>query len=126
VEGRDYRLATVSRCADEIRFGREQVRAQIERDLSQSDSMSISYDGLRVGGTGDVAWCYADVTAQASIGPDLVTMPMRFTATAQKSGDGRRFVQAHLSNLLANRPRPSPSPGRFSPERRVVVDRERG
>ena len=88
--------------ADEIRFGREDVRAQIERDISQADALRATYDGLRVVATGDVAWLYASLLAEVTIGDDELTMPMRFTATAVRSGQRWRFSQAHFSLPFAD------------------------
>lgn len=65
--------------------------------MSQADSLSMSYDGLRIGGAGDVGWCYADLTAHVTIGHEQSAMIMRFTATAQRGDEGWRFVQAHVS-----------------------------
>lgn len=83
--------------ADELRFGLEEVRAQIERDISQADALRASYGGLRVGSMGDVAWFYASLVAEVTIGEDEITMSMRFTATAVRSDQGWRVCQAHFS-----------------------------
>jgi uncharacterized protein (TIGR02246 family) len=83
--------------ADEVRFGIDEIRDQIERDLSQADALRLSYSGLRVTGSGDIAWCYADLTANVKVGEANVTMKMRFTATVRRDNDEVRFVQGHLS-----------------------------
>lgn len=83
--------------ADELRFGLEEVRTQIERDISQADALRATYSGLRVGAMGDVAWLYASLVAEVTIGEDEITMSMRFTATAVRSDQGWRFSQAHFS-----------------------------
>ena len=83
--------------ADEVRFGRDEILVQLERDTSQADELRLRYEGLRTGERGNAAWCFADLTADVTVGAETITMPMRFSAAAVRTDDGWRFVESHLS-----------------------------
>jgi uncharacterized protein (TIGR02246 family) len=82
---------------DELRFGRDEIREQVERDLSQAEELAIRYTGLRASLVGDAAILFAVVTLDATVVDQALTMPMRLTAAARPDGDRLRFAQAHFS-----------------------------
>ncbi|MFN2203177.1 MAG: nuclear transport factor 2 family protein [Caldilineaceae bacterium] len=89
--------------ADEKRVGLDEVRMQAERDISQSESLSVSLDWNMVGIGGNVAWTASDVTIHFKApGQPAVEFPARLTTVLQEY-DGRwLFEQFHLSVAAAN------------------------
>lgn len=83
--------------ADEVRVGRSAIRSQVERDLAQADAVKAWYDDLEVSTRGDAAWLFALVTVEATVGHEVVTMPMRMTATTTPTGGRWQFRQVHCS-----------------------------
>ena len=83
--------------ADEIRVGRSAIRSQVERDLTQAETVKAWYDDLEISMRGDAAWLFALVTVEATVGQEVVTMPMRTTATATPNGGQWQFRQVHFS-----------------------------
>lgn len=84
--------------ADEVRFGRDGFRAQAERDFSQADEMSMTYDDLRVSVVGDVAFAYASVRVAGSAGgEDFEMSGLRATFALVRGADGWKLAQMHLS-----------------------------
>lgn len=83
--------------ADELRFGRDEIRAQIERDMSQADALRATVDGIRIVSRGDAAWLFAHMTAEVTIGEESLVMEMRFTSAAVRTDVGWRLCQAHFS-----------------------------
>ena len=84
--------------ADEKRVGKEEVRAQIERDFAQSESLSGTLDWNLVGTSGSVAWVASDVTMRFKVaGADEIVFPARLTTVLQDY-DGRWLMEHfHLS-----------------------------
>ena len=78
--------------ADEWRVGDAAVRAQVERDFAQADSLSIKYGELRIDGTDEVAWFAAKATVQASIGGEPFKSALRLTGVVRHQADGWRIV----------------------------------
>ena len=83
--------------ADEWRVGDAAVRAQVERDFAQADSLSVEYDELHIDGTDGVAWFAVKSTIRASIGGEPFESALRLTGVVRRQGDGWRIVQSHLS-----------------------------
>jgi ketosteroid isomerase-like protein len=83
--------------ADEVRFGMAEARAQVERDMSQSDDLSFGIENLRTNVFGDTAFTYADVTFSGSAGGASYEISARWTGGLVRTGDGWRFVQSHVS-----------------------------
>ncbi len=84
--------------ADEKRVGLDEIRAQIERDFTQSESFSVTLDSNIVGISGTVAWIASDVTITFKVpGADAKSFPARSTTVMQEH-DGRWLVEhSHLS-----------------------------
>ena len=87
--------------ADEKRVGMTEIQAQVERDWSQSDSISLSMGWYMVSAAGPVAWLSADVAFQGSAGGQEFSLPGRLTGVLEKRGESWLMVQAHLSAPLA-------------------------
>jgi uncharacterized protein (TIGR02246 family) len=86
---------------DEIRIGPEQVRVQIDRDLSQAESIELDLGDVMVSGRGDVAWTFAAPVVTVTVGGEQMRMPLRMTLVlVQQRGDWR-IHSGHLSVALA-------------------------
>jgi class 3 adenylate cyclase len=82
---------------DEARKGRAEIRAQIERDLSQSDAWSWTLGQQSISSAGDVAWTAGDVVIRVTVGDDTLDVPHRLTTVLERR-DGRwLMLQMHLS-----------------------------
>jgi len=83
--------------ADERRVGVEQIRAQVTRDWSQSESAAMAFDRMLVSAAGAVAWAAVDGAFKFRIGGKDMSMPARATFVLEKR-DGRWLIQhAHFS-----------------------------
>ena len=83
--------------ADEWRVGDAAVRAQVERDFAQADSLHVEYGEIHIDGTDGVAWFAATATIDASVGGEPFESAVRLTGVVRHQGDGWRIVQSHLS-----------------------------
>ncbi len=83
--------------ADEKRVGLAEIKAQVERDWSQSDATSVTYEWTSVSSVGSVAWVAADATFNAKIDEQDVTLPVRLTGVLENRGGKWLLVQGHLS-----------------------------
>jgi ketosteroid isomerase-like protein len=97
--------------ADEVRFGAAETRAQVARDMAQSDDLSFGIDNLRVDVFGDAAFTYADVTFSGSAGGESFKIPARWTSGLARTGDGWRIVQFHVSVPYAEQAEGESFPG---------------
>jgi uncharacterized protein (TIGR02246 family) len=86
---------------DEIRIGPEQVRRQIDRDLSQAESIELHLGDLKVSGRGDVAWTFAQPVVTATVGDEQMRMPLRMTLVLVQDNGDWRIHSGHLSVALA-------------------------
>lgn len=82
---------------DEVRFGLAEIRAQVERDMAQADSLALHFSELRVNSLGDVALAYADAAFVGSVHGEELRLPVRLTCALVRTGDGWRFAQFHSS-----------------------------
>ncbi|MCB2225685.1 MAG: nuclear transport factor 2 family protein [Desulfarculaceae bacterium] len=87
--------------ADERQVGWEEMRAQIQRDLSQSSSRQVVMDWFKGGGQDGVAWAAmeCDVRAQTEAGP--FEGKVRESFVLVKTEDGWKIVLGHASVPLA-------------------------
>ena len=83
--------------ADERRVGLAEIRAQFERDWSQSEAASFQWGRHSVSAAGPVAWVAADVTFKIKVAGEEVTLPGRMTGVLEKRGDRWLIAQAHFS-----------------------------
>src|SRR3990172_9196486 len=65
--------------ADEKRIGVAEIKAQAQRDWSQTEAAAIRYNWTLVSGTGTVAWAAADVTFKLKAGGQEMVFPGRMT-----------------------------------------------
>ncbi len=82
---------------DEVRFGLAEVRALVERDMSQADELALSIENLSVKVFGDAAFAYADVTFTGSAGGESFEISARWTTGLVRNSDGWRIAQMHTS-----------------------------
>lgn len=80
--------------ADEKRIGLKEIKAQVERDWSQSQSASLKFTWQAVSAVGPVAWVMANGAVHAKVDGQSVTMPVRQTAIfEQRQG---KWLVAHF------------------------------
>jgi len=82
---------------DEWAEGPEQVRAGMERDFAQCDTVSVEYGDLRIAADGIIAWVAAPFEITAIAGGKMQALRGRLTAVLMNTWDGWRFVQMHVS-----------------------------
>jgi ketosteroid isomerase-like protein len=85
---------------DERRVGLDQIRAQAERDWSQSDSAAFLWSWQSVSTFGSVACVAAEGSVRAQAGGQELSIPVRLTATLEPREGRWRIVQAHFSAPL--------------------------
>jgi ketosteroid isomerase-like protein len=82
---------------DEWRVGPEEFKAQIERDFSQAEALSVAYEPLVVSEAGPVAWVAGQASVQARVDGQDLALVGRFTAVLERREDRWRLVQTHFS-----------------------------
>jgi class 3 adenylate cyclase len=93
----DSDLVLIGSGEDEKRIGLAGVRAQFERDWSQSDAASSEFGWISVSAAGSVAWVAADMTMHVIVSGQEMSYPGRLTAVLEHRGDRCLFVQIHWS-----------------------------
>lgn len=83
--------------ADEKRVGPAEIRAQVERDWSQSEATSITYGWLSVSSAGSAAWVATDISYKAKVGGEELTLEGRLTNVLENRGGKWLMVQGHFS-----------------------------
>lgn len=83
--------------ADEKRIGLAEIRRQVERDWSQSEAAVMSYGWISISASGSVAWMSADVTYNATIGGQELTLEGRLTNVLENRHGNWLIVQLHFS-----------------------------
>lgn len=87
--------------ADEKRIGPEQIRAQVERDWAQSDSLSLSFDWSSISAAGPVAWAAMDGSFKVRAGGQEMTVPARVSLVLENRGGRWVVVHSHFSTPAA-------------------------
>ena len=87
--------------ADEKRRGLEQIRAQVERDWAQADSLAISFSSTSVSSAGPIAWAFADGTFHIGAGGQSMALPARVTLVLEHRSGRWLIVHAHFSTPAA-------------------------
>lgn len=82
---------------DEWRVGPQELRAQIERDFSQAEALSVEYEPVLVSEAGPVAWVAGHAVVQARVDGQDVSLTGRFTAVLERRGDRWLLMQTHFS-----------------------------
>ncbi len=83
--------------ADEVRFGSDQIRAQVQRDISQADSIAIEFGDIAVNVVGEAALCFTSAAFAGSAGGQQFELPVRLTAALVRTDAGWRIAQFHTS-----------------------------
>ena len=83
--------------ADEKRIGLAEIKAQAERDWSQSEATSLTYGWTSVSAAGSVAWVAADLTFDVKAGGEELSFPGRVTMVLEQRGEKWLIVQSHFS-----------------------------
>jgi ketosteroid isomerase-like protein len=82
---------------DEWRVGLEAFRAQIERDFSQAEALSVEYEPLVVSEAGSVAWVAGRASVQARVDGQDLGLDGRLTAVLEHRDNRWLLVQTHFS-----------------------------
>jgi ketosteroid isomerase-like protein len=82
---------------DEWRVGLEEFKAQIERDFSQAEALSVDYEPLVVSEAGSVAWVAGRASVQARVDGQDLGLDGRFTAVLEHRDSRWLLVQTHFS-----------------------------
>ncbi len=82
---------------DEEVYGKEQLRAQVERDLTQCDRVSMAIGPGHISGKGDVAWYAGKCAIEATVDGQDVRMDARITAVLKRDGDRWLFAMIHFA-----------------------------
>ena len=82
---------------DEARRGPTEIRAQIERDLSQSDAWSWTLGPQSISSAGNVAWTAGDVVIRVVVGERTLDVPHRLTTVLERRDGKWMILQMHLS-----------------------------
>ena len=82
---------------DELRFGRNEIHAQIVRDMSETDALSMSMENIRVDVFGDSAFAFADSLIHATFDQVTHDFPIRATFGLVRTEEGWRIAQNHVS-----------------------------
>lgn len=93
----DPDLVSIGTGVDEKSLGLNEVRAHLERDLAQSEAISIELGWSRVSAAGSVAWVAGDAIIHAKVKGQEISFPGRLTAVLEQR-KGRWFImQRHFS-----------------------------
>jgi ketosteroid isomerase-like protein len=82
---------------DEWRVGPAAFKAQLERDFSQAEALSVDYEPVVVSEAGSVAWVAGRARVQARVDGHDVGLAGRFTAVLEDRGDRWLLLQLHFS-----------------------------
>ena len=93
----DPDVVVIGTGADEKRVGLAEIKAQAERDWSQSASASFELGWYSISAAGSVAWVAADLTGNIKIGEQEIHLPLRMTGVLEQRGEQWLWVQQHLS-----------------------------
>jgi ketosteroid isomerase-like protein len=87
--------------ADEKRMGSEQIRFQVERDWSQTESIEMSFTSSSISAAGNVSWAAMDGAFNIRAGGQTVTIPARISFVFEKRDDKWLIVHSHFSTPTA-------------------------
>jgi uncharacterized protein (TIGR02246 family) len=83
--------------ADEKRIGLEQIRAQVERDWSQSETAAMAFTWTSVSAAGMVAWVAVDGAFKFRVGGQDIALAARISFVLEKRAAKWLIVHAHFS-----------------------------
>lgn len=99
----DEDVVLIGSGADEWRVGPAEVRANMERDFAQADSLAARYGDLSVSGREDVAWAACPVSIRVRGGDEEVAFDIRLTLVIEQRDGQWRIAQFHGSLPAAER-----------------------
>ncbi len=82
---------------DERRVGTADIRAQMQRDLSQAEGISFKDEWHQVSASGEVAWMVTDGTLSWTVGGMQERAPSRISVVFVKRNDRWLMAQFHFS-----------------------------
>ena len=82
---------------DEKRVGLDQIRTQVARDWSQSESASFTLHWTAISRSGVVAWVAADGAIRFRVNNQDGSIPARMTFVLENHDGAWLIVQAHFS-----------------------------
>jgi len=85
---------------DERRIGRDEIRAQIQRDFDQSESISITWGWHAITVSGRLAWVAAEAEVIAHVEGHDLHVPLRATFVCEQRKSDWLVVQGHLSSPI--------------------------
>jgi uncharacterized protein (TIGR02246 family) len=88
--------------ADEKRIGPEQIRFQVERDWSQSESAEMAFTWRTIEAAGDVAWAALDGAFNVRAGGQAISLPARASVVFEKRDGKWIIVHSHFSTPPAS------------------------
>jgi len=94
----DPDLVAIGTGVDEKSLGLNEVRAHLERDLAQSEAISIELGWSRVSAAGSVAWVAGDAIIHARVKGKEISLPVRFTAVLEQRND--RWLLMHFHDSM--------------------------
>ena len=83
--------------ADEKRIGQAGIQAQAERDWSQTESASVTYEWTSISSAGPVAWAATDASFNLKADGQEMSLPARITFVLEKRGEQWLIMQGHFS-----------------------------
>lgn len=83
--------------ADEKRIGLEQIRAQVERDWAQTESISMTFSWISISAAGPIAWAAIDGTFDFRADGQEGRLPARVSFVLERRDDHWSIVHAHFS-----------------------------
>jgi len=87
--------------ADEKRVGLEQIRAQVERDWAQTETIAMEFASMAVSSAGPVAWAAADGAFLFRVDGQEKVLPARASFVLEKRAGNWLIVHAHFSSPVA-------------------------
>lgn len=99
--------------ADERRVGKEALKLQLQRDLAQCESMSMTFQWSAVSAAGKVAWVSTELTIAARINGEECRFPGRYSLVLEEREGRWLFVHSHFSLPASEQPEGHsfPTPG---------------
>ena len=93
----DSDVVVIGTGADEKRVGQAEIKAQLERDMSQSKAFSMEIGWNSVSAMGSVAWVVADSMVRATVSGKEIGFPLRTSAVLERRGNKWLLMQMHSS-----------------------------
>lgn len=78
-------------------LGWEEYHNAPAQEKERFEEISLSYDWLKIGSHGSVAWIASEVKVTLKVGVEIMTIPARLTGVLIKKEDQWKIVQGHIS-----------------------------